>query len=156
MKKKVVVANPIFIGSLHYTLLKDKRKKLQKSNDVDGSSNTTEDRIITRKRHLRQEDINIRYTNREHHERVLAFENPTIVSTQEGPKHVQRFTCSRQRKYQFLGSRKAARHIIIQRIDLKSELELEELPVDQSITISKELVETGDKKTYTVSDHKGM
>ncbi|KAG9154320.1 hypothetical protein Leryth_000761 [Lithospermum erythrorhizon] len=88
-----------------------KRKKLQKSNDVDGSSNTTEDRIITRKRHLREEDVvSIRYTNIEHHKRVLAFENPTIVSTQEGPKHVQRFTFVDRDS-----GRKAARHIIMQR-----------------------------------------
>ncbi|KAG9134365.1 hypothetical protein Leryth_016246 [Lithospermum erythrorhizon] len=34
---------------LHHALSQDKRKQLEKSNDVDGSSNTTEDTIIPRK-----------------------------------------------------------------------------------------------------------
>ncbi|GAA0149999.1 hypothetical protein LIER_09034 [Lithospermum erythrorhizon] len=133
---------------------------------------------------------------------VLAFENPTIVSTQEGPKHVQRFTFVDKEKIPISVSvweemsilqgpvlTEAAKtlSVVVEKrlgissykgvslfaknsssftvnpplepaIDLKSwintktKLKLEELLVDQSIMISKELVESGDKKIYTVSE----
>ncbi|GAA0183469.1 hypothetical protein LIER_30874 [Lithospermum erythrorhizon] len=77
------------------TVFNEKRKQLEKSNDVDRSTKTTEDTIIRRKRSLHHEHVvNIRGADREHYEREDESgesDNPDLmdirVYTKSGRSH---------------------------------------------------------------------